>query len=60
MSLTYNIGPTALRNSTLRQKILRGDLIKEGDFTEYHYSGGRPIPGLLNRRRDEYHLFSKR
>lgn len=59
VSFAYNVGPTAFRNSTLRARIVGGHHLRSHDFTEYRYSGGRRVRGLLNRRVDEYKLFSK-
>jgi lysozyme len=59
-SFTYNLGPQALRDSTLRAKIVEGKEIREHYFTDYHFAGGRPSRGLLNRRKDDYSLFSRR
>ncbi len=59
-SFTYNLGPQAFRDSTLRAKIVEGSEIREHCFTDYHFAGGRADRGLLNRRKDEYSLFSSR
>ena len=59
VSFTYNVGPTRLRRSTLLAKINAGQSVSEGDFTEYDHAGGHVSRELLNRRVDEYNLFSQ-
>ena len=58
VSFSFNIGLGALQRSTLRQKILRGDM--EGaaeEFLKYTLAGGKVLKGLVTRRNDERALF---
>ena len=57
-SFSFNCGLGTLQRSTLRQKVLRGDM--EGaaeEFLKYCMAGGKPLKGLQNRRKDERVLF---
>lgn len=56
---TYNLGSGALKASTLRQKLNRGDY--EGasrEFRKWVFAGGRRLRGLVRRRAAEKTLFS--
>jgi GH24 family phage-related lysozyme (muramidase) len=58
VSFSFNVGLGTLQRSTLRQKVLRGDM--EGaaeELLKYCMVGGKPLKGLQNRRRDERSLF---
>lgn len=58
VSFSFNVGLGTLQRSTLRQKVLRGDM--EGaaeEFLKYCMAGGKPLKGLQNRRIDERALF---
>jgi lysozyme len=58
LSFSFNCGLGTLQRSTLRQKVLRGDM--EGaaeEFLKYCMAGGKPLKGLQNRRKDERVLF---
>jgi len=58
VSFSFNVGLGTLQRSTLRQKVLRGDM--EGaaqEFLKYCMAGGKPLKGLQNRRQDERALF---
>lgn len=58
VSFSFNVGLGTLQRSTLRQKVLRGDM--EGaaeEFLKYCMAGGKPLKGLQNRRKDERVLF---
>ena len=58
VSFSFNLGLGTLQRSTLRQKLLRGDI--EGaaeEFLKYCMAGGKILKGLQNRRRDERALF---
>jgi len=58
VSFSFNVGLGTLQRSTLRQKVLRGDM--EGaaqEFLKYCMAGGKPLKGLQNRRIDERVLF---
>lgn len=55
---TFNLGSAKLRSSTLRKKILRGDI--EGaaeEFPKWKFSGGKILSGLVARRAVERALF---
>ena len=57
-SFSFNCGLGTLQRSTLRQKVLRGDM--EGaaeEFLKYCMAAGKPLKGLQNRRKDERVLF---
>jgi lysozyme len=58
VSFSFNCGLGLLQRSTLRQKVLRGDM--EGaaeELLKYCKAGGRILKGLENRRKDERSLF---
>ena len=58
VSFSFNVGLGTLQRSTLRQKIIRGDM--EGaaeEFLKYTLAGGKVLKGLVNRRNDERALF---
>ena len=57
-SFAFNVGLGTLQRSTLRQKVLRGDM--EGaseELLKYCMAGGKVLRGLLNRRKDEQVVF---
>lgn len=58
VSFTYNVGPQALRKSTLLEVLNRGqyDLAAE-QFGNWTLAGGRSLPGLVKRRATERALF---
>jgi lysozyme len=48
---TYNLGENNLKNSTLRQKILKRDWAAvPTEIARWVYGGGRELPGLRRRR----------
>jgi lysozyme len=58
VSFAFNCGLGRLQRSTLRMKLNRGDV--EGaaeEFMKYSTAGGKVLPGLLKRRKDERALF---
>jgi lysozyme len=58
VSFSFNVGLGTLQRSTLRQKVLRGDM--EGaseELLKYCMAGGKVLKGLLNRRKDEQVVF---
>ena len=58
VSFSFNVGLGTLQRSTLRQKVIRGDM--EGaaeEFLKYTLAGGKVLKGLVNRRNDERALF---
>lgn len=58
VSFSFNCGLGTLQRSTLRQKVLRGDMEGAADeLLKYCLAGGKPLKGLQNRRKDERALF---
>lgn len=58
VSFSFNVGLGTLQRSTLRQKILRGDMEGAADeFLKYTIGGGKVLKGLVNRRNDERAMF---
>lgn len=58
VSFSFNVGLGTLQRSTLRQKVLRGDM--EGaaeELMKYCMAGGKILKGLQTRRKDERALF---
>ena len=58
VSFSFNVGLGTLQRSTLRQKVIRGDM--EGaaeEFLKYTLAGGKVLKGLVTRRNDERALF---
>lgn len=58
VSFSFNVGLGTLQRSTLRQKVLRGDM--EGaaeELMKYCMAGGKILRGLQNRRIDERAIF---
>ncbi|WP_225761671.1 lysozyme [Acinetobacter sp. Marseille-P8610] len=61
VSLTYNIGETAFKNSTLLAKLNKGDFIGAADqFKVWNIGGGKVMKGLVRRRAAERDLFLKK
>ncbi len=59
VSFTYNLGAGALQRSSLRQKLLRGEVRAAGEeFPRWIYAGGRRLPGLVRRREMEQKVYS--
>ena len=57
-SLTFNIGSSRLKSSTLRSKINRGDYDgASAEFPKWRRAGGRILKGLVRRRIAERELF---
>lgn len=59
VSLAYNIGPQAYAGSTLA-RLVNEDAPFEAllpHFLEWHFSGGKPLPGLTTRRRLEAQVY---
>lgn len=60
LSLAYNIGSTAFKNSTLVKKLNAGDILGAADqFNVWVNAGGKRMQGLVNRRKAEKELFKK-
>lgn len=59
VSLVYNIGITAFRNSTLLEKINKNPNSKsiKREFMEWTYSNGKKLKGLTRRRKAEVELY---
>ncbi|HHB1665907.1 TPA: lysozyme [Acinetobacter baumannii] len=61
VSLTYNIGEQAFKDSTLLAKLNKGDYIGAADqFPRWNKGGGQVLKGLVRRRADERALFLKK
>jgi lysozyme len=58
VSFSFNVGLGTLQRSTLRQKVLRGDIQGASDeFLKYTKAGGKVLKGLVTRRNDERAIF---
>ena len=58
VSFSFNVGLGTLQRSTLRQKVLRGEMEGAADeFLKYTIGGGKVLKGLVNRRNDERAMF---
>jgi len=58
ISLCYNIGTGAFRNSTLLEKLNQSDFTGAyAEFPKWRKSGGKVVQGLINRRKEEADLF---
>lgn len=58
VSFSFNVGLGNLQSSTLRMKYNRGDYEGAADqFLVWNKGGGRVLPGLVTRRKDERALF---
>ena len=61
VSLTYNIGEQAFKDSTLLKKINAGDFMGAADqFPKWNRGGGKVLRGLVRRRAAERELFLKK
>lgn len=61
VSLTYNIGSTAFKNSTLLKKLNAKDFTGAADqFLVWNKGGGKIMNGLVRRREAERALFTKK
>jgi len=61
VSFAYNLGATALRNSTLLKKvnINPNDKTIANEFVKWVNAGGRRVQGLVNRRNAEVVMYYK-
>ena len=60
VSLAYNIGTNAFKNSTLVKKLNTGDIRgAAAQFDVWNKGGGKVMQGLVNRRAVERKLFGK-
>ena len=58
VSFAFNVGLGTLQRSTLRQKVLRGDMAGAAEeLLKYCMAGGKILKGLQNRRIDERAVF---
>lgn len=58
ISLSYNIGSGAFKNSTLLKKLNSGDYKGAAEqFLAWNKAGGKKVQGLVNRREAEQKLF---
>lgn len=58
VSLIFNIGAPAFRNSTMHKLLLAKDYAGAADeFLKWDHAGGKVVQGLLNRRKSERALF---
>lgn len=58
VSLAYNVGAEAFRNSTIRALVNRKEYLAAADeFHRWVYGGGRKLAGLVKRREEERALF---
>jgi lysozyme len=60
VSFAFNVGKTALKNSTLLKKLNNKDYIgSANEFMRWNKVAGKPLKGLTNRRKAEKELFLK-
>ena len=58
VSFSFNLGLGGVQRSTLRSKVLRGEIEEAADeFLKFTRGGGKILPGLVKRRNDERALF---
>ena len=58
VSFSFNVGLGNLQRSSLRMKTNRGELEEAADeFLKWTKAGGRVLPGLVKRRKDERALY---
>jgi lysozyme len=58
VSFSFNVGLGTLQRSTLRQKVLKGNMDGAAEeFLKYTIGGGKVLKGLVTRRNDERALF---
>lgn len=61
VSFTFNLGPNALKNSTLLKKLNAGDYAgAQAEFGKWVHAGGQRLEGLVRRRAEEAQLFGNR
>ena len=60
VSFVFNIGETQFASSTLLTKLNNQDYkAVPSELNRWVHGNGKKLPGLINRRRDEGHLFNK-
>ena len=57
VSFTFNLGEGALSRSTLLKRINRNDAGAADEFGKWVLADGKPMPGLVRRRKAEAALF---
>lgn len=58
VSLSFNIGLGNLQRSSVRMRHNRGDLLSAGEaFMMWIKGGGKVLPGLVRRRKEEKHIY---
>jgi len=59
VSFSFNVGLGNLQRSTIRMKHNRGDFEEAAEaFMQWTKAGGKELPGLVKRRKDEKSLYS--
>ena len=59
VSFSFNVGLGNLQRSTIRMKHNRGDFAGAAEaFMDWTKAGGKVLPGLVKRRKDEVSLYS--
>ena len=54
VDFTFNLGAGRLQTSTLRRRVNQRDWLQAAnELRRWIYGGGRPLPGLINRRNHE-------
>lgn len=62
LSFTYNVGVGNVKKSTLLKKINTNPLDLKGieaEFMKWVKGGGKVLPGLVKRRKEEYHMYEE-
>ena len=59
VSFAYNLGTSALKNSTLLKKVNKNPNDKSiaFEFNKWRFSRGKELPGLVKRRKEESELY---
>ncbi len=58
VDFTFNLGSGSLASSTLLKNINSGTEVIKSNFTDWDLAGGVKSQGLLNRRTDEYSVYT--
>lgn len=59
VSFSFNCGVSALNRSTLLRRLNRGDYSgSANEFRKWVHGGGKKLPGLVSRRREEKKMFN--
>lgn len=60
VSFVYNVGESAFARSTMLRKLNTGDYAGAAEqFDRWIFAGGKPVRGLVNRRRVERSMFEE-